>query len=125
MKKRDKRIVFTGSIYDPETLYALRANCHAYIHGYTVGGTNPSLLEQLPFGRPILAYDVTFHREILKEVGIYFKSVNELVKKIEDVDGRNNFHEIGERLKEAAKRFTWDEVALGYTKLFIEIIKRK
>lgn len=35
-----------GGIYDRDVLDQLRGGCSAYIHGHTVGGTNPSLLER-------------------------------------------------------------------------------
>lgn len=41
----DPGVIFLGSIYDQKLLNMLRQNCTAYIHGHTVGGTNPSLLE--------------------------------------------------------------------------------
>jgi glycosyltransferase involved in cell wall biosynthesis len=88
LKKDDPRIIFTGPIYNTVILSALRANCKAYIHAYTVGGTNPSLLEQLQYNRPILAYDVPFHREILREKGIYFKTTEEHRQKIEDLENK-------------------------------------
>ncbi len=43
----DKKIVFTGGIYDQESLNMLRQNCFGYLHGHSVGGTNPSLLEAM------------------------------------------------------------------------------
>ncbi len=50
-------------IYDVDKLYALRKNAWAYVHGHSAGGTNPSLVEAMFFGMPILAYDVVYNRE--------------------------------------------------------------
>jgi rhamnosyltransferase len=36
-----------NDIYDTSLLNAIRVNAFAYIHGHSVGGTNPSLLESL------------------------------------------------------------------------------
>ena len=35
------------------------------------------------FGKPIIANDVPFHREILQEGGIYFKSEDDLAERIQ------------------------------------------
>ena len=40
-------VVFPGAIYDPAIVRALRFHARAYLHGHTVGGTNPSLVEAL------------------------------------------------------------------------------
>jgi rhamnosyltransferase len=70
LRDNDPRIIFLNPIYDKEVLGILRKNCYAYIHAYEVGGTNPSLLEQMLFGRPVIASDVPFHKEVLQGGGI-------------------------------------------------------
>ncbi|NPA62811.1 MAG: glycosyltransferase family 1 protein, partial [Methanococci archaeon] len=53
LKENNENILLLNPIYDKEVLGVLRKNCFAYIHAYEVGGTNPSLLEQMLFKRPI------------------------------------------------------------------------
>lgn len=64
--------------YDPVSLAALRSGCRAYLHGHSVGGTNPSLVEILPYGRPTLSYDCSFNRYTLNDSGAFFSSTDEL-----------------------------------------------
>lgn len=66
------------SNYDPNVLAALRSGCRAYLHGHSVGGTNPSLVEVLPYNRPVIAYDCSFNRCTMNGTGAYFKSTEEL-----------------------------------------------
>lgn len=75
-----------GSIYDLELLDMFRQNCFAYIHGHTVGGTNPSLLEAMIMKNIILAHDNGFNREVLVDYGIYFKDFTDLGKKITQIE---------------------------------------
>jgi len=117
----DKRIVFTGGIYEPEVIYTLRSECKAYIHPYTVGGTNPSLLEQLQFNKPIIAYDVPFHREVLGDKGIYFSSANELAKIIETMDYHSKTVDYSRNLL----LFSWNFVARKYMNLFMSLLQIK
>ena len=49
----------------PELLDQLYANALTYLHGHSVGGTNPSLLRATGAGCRTLAYDVHFNREVL------------------------------------------------------------
>ena len=44
---KDDRIIFINGIYDQTKLAVVRKNAYLYIHGHSVGGTNPSLLEAL------------------------------------------------------------------------------
>ena len=115
----DERVVFTGGIYDGEVVYALRSECRAYVHPYTVGGTNPSLLEQLQFDKPIVAYDVPFHKEVLGDKGIYFKTREELSEIFQGLE------KSGLRVKgyESARLFTWSHVAEKYAKMFSSLLR--
>lgn len=65
-------VLFPGAIYDPRILGALRSNAKLYIHGHTVGGTNPSLVEALAAGSPVLAHDNRFNRWVAGDAAVYF-----------------------------------------------------
>ena len=58
----DSRIKFVGTVYDSELLTKIRENAYGYIHGHSVGGTNPTLLEALGSTNLNLLYDVGFNR---------------------------------------------------------------
>jgi len=125
-KLRDKnpKIKFLSPIYDKEVLGILRKNCYAYIHAYEVGGTNPSLLEQMPFRRPILSYDVPFHREVLQGGGIYFKDADDLAKCIGMLEnGEIDLKEIEEwQIRRIEEEYNWGNVAGKYNSLFRELL---
>ena len=65
----DSRVRFLGAVWDGELLDQLYANCTTYLHGHSVGGTNPSLLRAVGAGAAVIAFDVTFNREVLGESG--------------------------------------------------------
>ena len=67
-----KNIIMLDSIYDQNVLNQLRSNCDLYIHGHSAGGTNPSLVEAMCLGLPILCYDVNYNVETTKSA-LYFK----------------------------------------------------
>lgn len=71
-------IRFIPASYDPMVLAALRSGCSAYLHGHSVGGTNPSLVEILPYARPTLSYDCPFNRHTLNDSGGYFETASQL-----------------------------------------------
>jgi len=70
---------FVGGIFDQHVLDELRSNCIAYIHGHSVGGTNPSLLEALStVSGAVLCHANKYNIEVAGEQACYFSSAREL-----------------------------------------------
>ncbi|MBO5864535.1 MAG: DUF1972 domain-containing protein [Bacteroidaceae bacterium] len=106
-------ITLLNSIYDLDVLYTLRKNTKCYIHGHSAGGTNPSLVEAMFFGRPIFAFDVIYNRETTKNKAHYYNNAKELVALVEQ--GADN----GRALKEVAcTQYTWARIAKEYEALY-------
>lgn len=74
----EKRLMLMDPIYDAYRLAELREGCESYLHGHTVGGTNPSLVEMLFYDSKIFCYDVPFHHETAGSSAYYFGSPVEL-----------------------------------------------
>jgi rhamnosyltransferase len=116
----DKRIVFTGGIYDLELLNMLRQNCYAYLHGHSVGGTNPSLLEGMISKNLIIAHDNAFNEEVCCNNALYFKDPYEVSAKIELIEKypQNYFEFKNSIYKRAKEDYSWDRVINQYDILF-------
>ena len=69
-----------GHVSDQELLRQLRAHCGVYWHGHSVGGTNPSLLEAMGCGAPIVAVDTVYNREVLGESGTLAAGIGSVIK---------------------------------------------
>lgn len=72
------RLVLLDPIYETNRLAKLRESCDFYLHGHSVGGTNPSLVEMLFYDCSILCFDVPFHHATAGECARYFKDAREL-----------------------------------------------
>ena len=106
-------IMLLDSIYDLEILHSLRHNAKYYIHGHSAGGTNPSLVEAMFFGCPILSFDVVYNRETTKNKAHYYSNAEELTALI--AQGVDN----GKELKEVAcEEYTWAKIAKEYETLY-------
>ena len=68
----DPRVRLVGSVWDAELLDQLYAHALTYVHGHSVGGTNPSLLRAIGAGTATIAFDVSFNRDVLGDLGRYF-----------------------------------------------------
>lgn len=99
--------------YDLATLSALRTNARWYLHGHSAGGTNPSLVEAMTAGRPILAYDVVYNRATTFDSAYYFADVPQLIALLHrsDLDGTPMQHL-------ASTHYTWPLIASKYLQLF-------
>lgn len=107
-------------IYDSSTLKYLRENAKVYVHGHSAGGTNPSLVEAMHFGKAIFAYDCDFNRSTTENHGLYFKDEVALRRLLSDWC-HDKVTSIGEKMKEIAKRrYTWEVVARSYFDLLME-----
>ena len=106
-------IILLESIYDLDILYTLRKNTRFYIHGHSAGGTNPSLVEAMFFGRPILSFDVIYNRETTGNKAHYYKSIEELQELVsQKVDNGKVLQKI------AQERYTWAQIASEYEALY-------
>ena len=124
LRDGDPKIAFLDAIYDKEVLGVLRKNCFGYIHAYQVGGTNPSLLEQMLFKKPIIAYDNSFHREVLLDGGVYFWDDEGLASAIVMLEkGKADLKKIAEcQTKRIEKEYNWDNIADKYASLFRKLL---
>lgn len=84
-KAASDEVLFPGAIYEPDRVQALRVHALAYLHGHTVGGTNPSLVEALWAGNAVIAHDNPFNRGTAGEGQFYFGDVASCADAIERV----------------------------------------
>jgi glycosyltransferase involved in cell wall biosynthesis len=105
-------------VYDQDTINTLRKGCGIYIHGYSAGGTNPSLVEAMYAGKPVIAYDIVFNRVTTMNRAFYFKSKDDLVLLLNNLTVRQ-LDEKGKDLKEVAfRKYRWKAVTEKYAGLF-------
>jgi rhamnosyltransferase len=112
-------IVFLGSIYDSDTLWMLRQHCLAYIHGHSVGGTNPSLLEAMISENLIVAHDNIFNKELCGRFARYFSNSSDLSALVTLIEKRAGEPDEcrSEVYKRAISAYSWDSVTTLYDKL--------
>lgn len=77
------RLVLLDAVYDQEVLSRHREACGIYIHGHSVGGTNPSLVEMLFYDCDLLCYDVPFHHETTDNCARFFSNPAQLADLID------------------------------------------
>ncbi len=112
IKQNPQKIIFKGPEYNSEKLNALRFFSIAYLHGHSVGGTNPSLLEALGAGNPCICYDVSFNKEVAREAGVYFRDFSSFNKILIELEkDRVKLEKMSKRAIERVKEsYEWDYI---------------
>ena len=113
-----ENIYLVDPIYNQKILNQIRSNCSVYIHGHSAGGTNPSLVEAMFLGLPVVAYDVEYNRETTQHMACYFGDEIELINILENHSALE-FAEIATNMKIIAeKEFTWGIISEKYRSIF-------
>lgn len=116
------RVRFPGPIYDAEVLRALRTHCAAYLHGHSVGGTNPSLLEAMACGNVAISHENPYNREVLGDDALYFRTEDELARRLSDCerlvpDERARLRARGR--ERVATYYSWERIAARYAEFLL------
>ncbi|MCU0455721.1 MAG: DUF1972 domain-containing protein [Bacteroidales bacterium] len=119
-----ERVIFAGGIYNRNELFTLRHSCKAYIHGHSVGGTNPSLLESMASRNIIIAHDNVFNREVTDDGQFYFSTPEECARRINEVEmlgdsDAERYREKGYRM--IVDRYNWNAILTKYLNLLGEV----
>lgn len=127
MAAASDEVKFVGGVYQPEQVQALRFHSLGYLHGHTVGGTNPSLVEAMGAGNPVIAHDNPYNRWVAGEAGLYFSAAEQVDEHLTQLIERP---ELAEKLSAAARarhaeEFTWEHVAGQYQELLLAVLDRR
>ena len=112
-------VILFNPIYASNELNVLRSNCHYYLHGHSAGGTNPSLVEAMYLGLPIIAYGVNYNRETTFNSAIYYDDASELLNQILKLDSYDREAMSSNMYKIAKKNYSWKAI----NKKYIQMLK--
>jgi glycosyltransferase involved in cell wall biosynthesis len=115
-------IKLIGPIYnDPNTIQQYRLSCKVYIHGHSAGGTNPSLIEAMSTGKPIIAHDNIYNRTTTGNLALYFKDPHELLFNLNNLETIISDQSVNKLKNMAYQQYKWDKVSKG----LIDMIKNR
>lgn len=123
----DPRIKFVGTVYDSELLKKIRENAYGYLHGHSVGGTNPSLLEALGSTKLNLLYDVGFNHEVGEDAALYWNlddgNLAALIDRADNLRADEIEHYGNIAKKRITDAYSWQFIADEYQKLWLGELK--
>lgn len=118
------KVLWLGHVADQDLLAELWQNAGVYVHGHSVGGTNPALLQALGAGAPTIALDTVFNREVLPfPHHLYAHNPEALATRISTlIDSPAEQQALMDTGGEAvAARYSWESVCRDYTDLLIRL----
>jgi glycosyltransferase involved in cell wall biosynthesis len=120
------RVHWLGHVSNQGLLAQLWANCSVYVHGHSVGGTNPALLQALGAGAPTLALDTPFNREVIGHADQLFDhDPQQLAERIQAVVGSpDRQRELAERGRKIIREgYMWEGVCRAYMDVLLELAR--
>ncbi len=122
---KDPRVRFLGHIGNAEHVKELHCNAYAYVHGHSMGGTNPALLKALGYGNCVVALRTAFNQEVIAQYGIFFeRDPVDLTRKLQELE--NHPEVAAEYRRIAPKRiqeaYTWEKITDQYEELFLQLV---
>ena len=125
-KYRNTGIIFLGGIFNKLHLDNIRYYSSFYLHGHSVGGTNPALLEAMATNTFILAHDNQFNKSVVNQNAYYFKNANTLSVLLKDKEILKDKIEFTKNnLKRIEEVYSWSIVVNQYESYFKRILDNK
>lgn len=113
------RLELLDPVYDSRRLAELRESCAIYLHGHSVGGTNPSLVEMLFYDCQIICFDVNFNRATAESSATYFRDSRGLANNINTaIIGANDGQSLERR--NLRRKYTGKSIADSYLRAICE-----
>lgn len=107
-------------IYDQDQLNEIRSNAAVYVHGHSAGGTNPSLVEAMCLGLPIISYGVSYNRETTNHRARYFNNETELLEQLNRLTPTEQ-QRMGAEMEQYGRRYyTWKRITSLYAAAFAD-----
>ncbi|MFL0681856.1 MAG: glycosyl transferase, partial [Algoriphagus aquaeductus] len=92
-----------------------------YLHGHSAGGTNPSLVEAMYLGLPVLAYGVNYNKETTFGKAKYFSSFEELKSLLLTIHELDREQMVDELSQLAEKNYSWEAISNKYVEMLKEV----
>ena len=108
-----QNVQYIGSVYDRKLLNEYRNFASYYVHGHSVGGMNPVLIESLKFKHIPLVYLTPHNYEVYGKEAYYFYDETSLTTLL-------NIDSLEKQMPDpiySRERFNWDSILDSYIKL--------
>ena len=120
-------VLFLGAIHEPEVIGSLRRHARMYLHGHTVGGTNPSLVEAMAAANPVVAHRNKYNTWVAGDGALYFSDEDELDAHLgATLDRPEVLRDMGRTVRDRFdSEFTWERIGSQYEQALLRAMARR
>lgn len=119
-------IEFKGPVFDMNSLNVLRYYSCLYLHGHSVGGTNPSLLEAIAANALVVAHNNVFNKDVLGDEAYYFSSVEDLCSLLKKNIQKNKHNKwLSINREKITKYYNWEIITEQLETLFLKWLNNR
>lgn len=112
----EPNLMLMDPVYDLAQLRRLRTDAQGYVHGHSMGGTNPSLVEALFVHDRFLVFDCSYNRSTLDDAGSWFKTAEDLASLMTSRESGKIDLDTLQRLR---ARYHWESVSRQYLDVLV------
>lgn len=119
-------VSWLGHLSNDSLLHALWQHAGVYFHGHSVGGTNPSLVQAMAAGAPILARDTIYTREVLGSEGEFVAANPDAITKtvLQLMDCPARLDQLAQsNVLRAEQSYSWAQVCSDYESALRALIR--
>lgn len=128
-KYENDDVRFVGGIYNKDELEIVRVNAFTYLHGHSVGGTNPSLLEAMASKNYCICHDNVFNKEVVQEYSKFFKNkedVDQIINFVENDITDKEYYSVKQGVFNRIKDYyNWEKIVQRYDDFFQSIVSKE
>jgi glycosyltransferase involved in cell wall biosynthesis len=116
---RDPRVRLLGPVWEQPVLDALYSGAVSYLHGHSVGGTNPSLLRAMAHGTPVIGYDCMYNRETTGGAALWFDDPRRVATSVEYAEASPGALRVLADMsrRRVEEHYQWPDVVMQYDAL--------
>ncbi len=122
----DPRVIMPGYVFG-EGYWELASNAYAFVLTSGVGGTHPSLVENMAFGNCVVVHDTPENRETIGDAGLTYNGAlggeglrPVLQRLLDDPALVETYRQ--KAAARAARKFSWEAVTDAYEALFYDVL---
>jgi len=119
-------VSWLGHLSNDSLLLALWQHAGVYFHGHSVGGTNPSLVQAMAAGAPILARDTVYNREVLGSTGKFVAADPDAIAKavLQLMGDQTELEDVGQaNVQRADQHYSWKQVCSDYDRALRALLR--
>jgi len=125
-KYKETNIHFLGAIFNKQELDTFRFFATLYLHGHSVGGTNPALIEAMAAQAFVVIHNNPFNKSVVSQDNLSFSTKEDLQEILNNDDFLSKREQLTQtNLEIINSKYRWNIIIDKYERYFLTILDDK